>query len=177
MDNDELEALITKHLDHFYLQRTQSLDGLKLIDILGYENPCLMRAIGTYRANDIITSALTAHFDSLDGGIFSDTFFEPIARVLIGKVIAPDESAKLPGQPLWKKLAGVPGFYPLLIHLMETKAAYSKSYQAYQDAWSRAVNRCTREFIGGFCDESGTINWVKLVEFNSGNYDLDKFVA
>jgi hypothetical protein len=27
-----------------------------------------------------------------------------------------------------------------------------------------------------FCDSTGAIDWVKLVEFNSGNYDLDEFL-
>ena len=33
------------------------------------------------------------------------------------------------------------------------------------------VNRFTHQFIERFCDESGAIDWVKLVEFNSGNFD------
>ena len=34
------------------------------------------------------------------------------------------------------------------------------------------VNRFTKKFIDDFCNESGAIDWVRLVEFNSGNYDL-----
>ena len=34
----------------------------------------------------------------------------------------------------------------------------------------------TKDFVDGFCDASGAIDWVKLVQFNSGNYDLDKFL-
>lgn len=41
---------------------------------------------------------------------------------------------------------------------------------------SRIVNRFTREFIERFCDESGAINWVGLVAWNSGNLDLDQFM-
>ena len=39
------------------------------------------------------------------------------------------------------------------------------------------VNRFTKEFIDRFCDDTGAIDWVKLVGFNSGNYDLDKFLS
>lgn len=177
MDSDELKALITKRLNDFYQQRAQWLDRVRLIDILGHENPHLIRAIGTYLAFDIVITALAAYLDSLDGGIFSDTFFEPVAQALTSRVISLDASAELPIQPLWKKLTGVPGFYLILIRLMETKTVSFKSYPAYQDAWARAANRFTLEFIGGFCDESGAIDWVKLVEFNSGNYDLDEFIA
>lgn len=41
---------------------------------------------------------------------------------------------------------------------------------------AKVANRFTREFIDGFCDGSGAIDWVRLVEFNSGNYDLTKFL-
>jgi len=41
---------------------------------------------------------------------------------------------------------------------------------------SRVINLFTKKFIDRFCDAKGTIDWVKLVEFNSGNYDLNKFL-
>jgi len=39
------------------------------------------------------------------------------------------------------------------------------------------MNRFTRLFVEKFCDSSGAIDWAKLVEFNSGNYDLEKFLS
>jgi hypothetical protein len=41
---------------------------------------------------------------------------------------------------------------------------------------SRVTNRFTKQFIDRFCDADGTIDWVKLVEFNSGNFGLDTFL-
>ncbi len=38
------------------------------------------------------------------------------------------------------------------------------------------LNRLTKQFLDRFCTPDGTIDWVKLVEFNSGNYDLDRFL-
>jgi hypothetical protein len=38
-----------------------------------------------------------------------------------------------------------------------------------------AENRFVAEFINRFCDSRGYIDWAKLVEFNSGNYDLTNF--
>lgn len=32
------------------------------------------------------------------------------------------------------------------------------------------------DFLDDFCDDTGAIDWVKLVEFNSSNYDLDKYL-
>lgn len=38
----------------------------------------------------------------------------------------------------------------------------------------RVVNRFTKMFLTDYCDEAGNINWDRLVEFNSGNLDLDQ---
>lgn len=38
------------------------------------------------------------------------------------------------------------------------------------------TNRFTRQFIERFCHPNGAINWTRLVEFNSGNYDLEQFI-
>jgi hypothetical protein len=35
------------------------------------------------------------------------------------------------------------------------------------------INRLVLALLQEFCDPSGAINWPKLVEFNSGNFDLD----
>ncbi len=42
--------------------------------------------------------------------------------------------------------------------------------EAFESGRGRIENRFTREFIDTFCDDDGSINWVRLVEFNSGNY-------
>jgi hypothetical protein len=41
---------------------------------------------------------------------------------------------------------------------------------------SRVINKFTKLFINDYCTKQGDIDWVKLVTFNSGNYDLDKFI-
>ena len=44
-----------------------------------------------------------------------------------------------------------------------------KHNDAYLAEKDRAYNLCTKQFIDGFCDPAGQIDWRKLVEFNSGN--------
>ena len=39
---------------------------------------------------------------------------------------------------------------------------------AYKESYNRAFNRLVREFSNQFCQEDGSIDWEKLVEFNSG---------
>lgn len=41
---------------------------------------------------------------------------------------------------------------------------------------SNITNRFTKEFIDRFCDKNGAIDWIRIVEFNSSNFDLDKFL-
>lgn len=44
----------------------------------------------------------------------------------------------------------------------------NKHRPTYKKAWAQAVNRFTAEFIRDFCNKDGSINWEKLVVFNSG---------
>jgi hypothetical protein len=72
--------------------------------------------------------------------------------------------------------------------ISENKALYTDiiepiGYQAkeHNEAFilerGRVHNRFTRLFVDRFCDEKGSIDWPKLVEFNSGNFDQDKFLV
>ena len=48
-------------------------------------------------------------------------------------------------------------------------AAMPEKYVAdYKESYNRAANRLVREFSNSFCREDGSIDWEKLVEFNSG---------
>lgn len=38
-----------------------------------------------------------------------------------------------------------------------------------KESYNRAANRLVREFANSFCREDGSIDWEKLVEFNSGD--------
>lgn len=73
---------------------------------------------------------------------------------------------ELSGQVFWEELTGDPDFYLKIIRLMKTKP--QEHLPIYLQAWDAAVNRFTLEFIQDFCNEDGTIDWEKLVEFNSG---------
>ena len=45
---------------------------------------------------------------------------------------------------------------------------------AYIQQRDAMVNLLTMQFIERFCDETGAIDWPRVVDANSGNYDLDK---
>lgn len=44
-----------------------------------------------------------------------------------------------------------------------------KYVEEFDAAYQKASNRLLREFTSEFCLQDGTIDWDKLVTFNSGN--------
>lgn len=63
-------------------------------------------------------------------------------------------------------------FKQVLTVFSRTTQKHSAIYNGQKAA---ILNNLTKEFIERFCDAEGAIDWSRLVEFNSGNYDLDKF--
>jgi hypothetical protein len=69
-------------------------------------------------------------------------------------------------QEFWAELTGDQDFYLKLIHYMgDIPEKYKK---VFDDAYQKASNLLLKEFLNEFCDESGSIDWDKLVEMNSG---------
>ncbi len=97
--------------------------------------------------------------------------FDPILGHGYGKKQTPATKAKvyrdLSGQRFWEELTGDSEFYQKLITLME-KEDIGKHREEYRTEYQKAVNRYVREFTTDFCEEDGSIDWEKLVEFNSG---------
>lgn len=91
----------------------------------------------------------------------------PNKRIDIGNALI------VSGQSFWslidnrKKL-----FNEVLTIFSRTTQKHSATYNGQKAA---ILNNLTKEFIERFCDAEGAIDWSRLVEFNSGNYDLDKF--
>ncbi|MBI5302087.1 MAG: hypothetical protein HY868_08125 [Chloroflexi bacterium] len=97
--------------------------------------------------------------------------FDPILGHAYGKKQTPATKAKvyrdISGQAFWEELTGDPEFYQKLIDLMEEEII-KKHRQEYRSAYQKAVNRYVREFTNDFCQDDGTIDWAKLLHFNSG---------
>lgn len=74
---------------------------------------------------------------------------------------------ELAGQDFWAWLTGDADFYLKIIQYMGTKPdEYAKQFD---EAYNRALNRMLREFTMDYCLPDGSINWNKLVQFNSGS--------
>lgn len=82
---------------------------------------------------------------------------------------------KVVGQNFWCLISENEALYTDIIEPLGYRA--KEHNDAFLQERSRVINRLTKEFIDRFCSQDGSIDWVKLVEFNSGNYDLDKFLT
>lgn len=97
--------------------------------------------------------------------------FEPIIGYSYGKKKTtgkgtPKIYQELAGQEFWEKLTGDEDFY---IHIIGYMGTLPEQYvEEYKASYNKAANRLVREFSINFCNEDGSINWEKLVEFNSG---------
>ena len=74
---------------------------------------------------------------------------------------------ELAGKRFWAELTGDEDFYIKIIEYMGTMP--EKYVADYKESYNRAANRLVREFANSFCREDGSIDWEKLVEFNSGD--------
>ena len=74
---------------------------------------------------------------------------------------------ELAGKEFWTELAGDPEFYKKIIQYMGTMP--EQYVAAYHESYNKAANRLVREFSTSFCKEDGSIDWERLVEFNSGD--------
>lgn len=73
---------------------------------------------------------------------------------------------ELAGQAFWAELTSDDEFYIKLIRYMDTLP--ERYIEEFNAAYQRAANRLVMEFTTQFCTEDGSIDWEKLVEFNSG---------
>jgi len=72
---------------------------------------------------------------------------------------------KLCGQAFWEFISGDPELYKSIIEPLGHKA--KEKNEVFYKAYSKKINLFTLEFISEFCDDSGAIDWDKLVDFNS----------
>ena len=98
--------------------------------------------------------------------------FVPIVGYGYGKKKAstrglPKFYMELAGKDFWTELTGDEEFYIKLIRFMDKLP--EKYVEEFDASYQKAANRLVREFTQEFCFEDGSIDWEKLVEFNSGN--------
>lgn len=78
---------------------------------------------------------------------------------------------KVVGQNFWYLISGNKELYKEIIEPIGYRA--KEHNESFYLEKNRVINRFTKQFLDNYCDSNGEINWDKLVEFNSGNLDLD----
>lgn len=74
---------------------------------------------------------------------------------------------KIVGQEFWHFISGDPDLYVEIIEPIGYRAR--EHNDEFYKGRARLENRFVRAFTDEFCEEDGSINWRKLVAFNSGN--------
>jgi len=84
-----------------------------------------------------------------------------------GKDNVPDKGDyfKYCGQRFWEFISGNENLYVDLIEPLGHKA--KERNDEFTKSYAKMINKFTKEFIIDFCKDSGEIDWVKLVKFNS----------
>ncbi|MEA3308684.1 MAG: PmeII family type II restriction endonuclease [Chloroflexota bacterium] len=83
---------------------------------------------------------------------------------------------KVVGQNFWTLISGNQDLYTEIIEPIGYRAEEHNTL--FKKRKNGLHNKLSVQFVQEFCDSStGMIDWVRLVEYNSGNYDLDKLLA
>ncbi len=84
-----------------------------------------------------------------------------------GKDNKPDKGDyyKYCGKEFWKFISGDTNLYIDIIEPLGTKA--KERNDEFLQSYSQMINKFTLEFSIDFCDNKGSIDWKKLVIFNS----------
>ncbi len=75
------------------------------------------------------------------------------------------EYLKLCGQLFWEFISGEKNLYTDIIEPLGHRA--KKKNDNFINAYSQIINKFTLEFSREFCEDSGRINWIRLIKFNS----------
>jgi hypothetical protein len=89
-----------------------------------------------------------------------------------GRDINPDKGDyfKYCGQKFWEFISGDENLYTEIIEPLGHKA--KERNDEFVISYNQILNKLTREFTNKFCNESGDIDWIKFVKFNSKNEDI-----
>ncbi|MBL8123855.1 MAG: cytosolic protein [Blastocatellia bacterium] len=229
---------VEANIGTFHQKRLQSLDGLKLRNIINRKNPYLFKAKNVLTSEEIIKGILDAQISSSEETIFGD-WLEGLAIFINEKVFGGWKSGiigvdlefdrenvryivniksgpnwgnstqvkkmiedfktakrtlrtsnsglmieavngccygrdrqsekgdyqKLCGQRFWEFISGSESLYKDIVEPLGHKA--KERNDEFLQSYAKVVNKFTKEFSNEFCRDDGSIDWGKIVEFNS----------
>jgi len=69
------------------------------------------------------------------------------------------------GKRFWEFISGEPDLYIKIIEPLGHEA--KERNNEFKISYGNLLNKLTKEFLIGFCKEDGSIDWEKLLIFNS----------
>jgi hypothetical protein len=105
---------------------------------------------------------------------------EPVLGICYGKTrtsyMKKRGYLKIVGQNFWYLISRNKQLYTDIIEPIGYRAEEHNA--GFEKLKGGVINRLASEFTSRFCnDNDGTIDWVRVVGFNSGNFDLDSFIT
>lgn len=76
------------------------------------------------------------------------------------------------GQKFWELVSGDTDFYTKIIEPLGHQA--KERNDDFMQSYAQMINKFTKEFADTFCKDDGSIDWDKLVRFNSATLDPKK---
>jgi len=97
---------------------------------------------------------------------------EPVLGICYGKTRTAHirGALKVVGQNFWYFISDNERLYTDIIKPLGYRA--KQHNEKFLKEKARIINSFTKDFLAEFCNRDGNIDWIKLVEFNSGNLDL-----
>lgn len=236
---DDITRYVEENIETFHKKRINSINQLKLSQVLKRKNPYLFKAKYVLTAEQIIYGIVDAHLSSNEETLFGD-WLEGLAIYINNKVYGgyksgitgidlefnnegtryivtiksgpnwgnssqikkmiedfrqakktlrtsnshlnivavngccygidnqPDKGDyfKFCGQRFWEFISGNEQLYIDIIKPLGYKAR--EKNEKYMYSYTQMINRFTKEFTNNFCKKNGAIDWIKLLQFNSG---------
>lgn len=154
MSSSKIENLILQSFDEFYRQRLMKLTGVMLSDLLHKQNLYLLCATSASSGSKIVEKLLEEYVSLSDESIFGQTFFESITSI-------EHEETTLSGEKSNSAYEAI-----ALINAIHYTPI--QSWIEFEDEWAKALNRLSYDFYNNFTKDDGSIDWEKLLRYNSG---------
>lgn len=98
---------------------------------------------------------------------YPDVITQPAIGCYFGNEQNPDQGKyyKFCGQKFWEFISGEQYLYKHIFKVFRHNT--KEEFTEYIVSYSKLINNFTKEFVNDFCNKDGSIDWDRLVEFNS----------
>ena len=158
MSSSTIEKLVCQEFDEFYRTRSIKLSSVTLRALLREKNLYLLCATHDFPVTKILENLLEEYMAPSDANFFGQTFLESIASK------AHQDITHSSGKPYIAYEA---------IALINLKRNVSTPNQReFDKTRAKALNRLGHDFLNNFGNPDGTIDWEKLLRYNSGKENV-----